>query len=91
MFLSKKDTPKQFLGMYYAGLLNLAVCYFNLYMYNINGGMWLTLVSVILSLGVVITIFTLIKRKTTEILWNKLTKSADADNDDTTAPSIKVI
>ena len=74
MFLSKKDTPKQFTGMYYAGLLNLTVCYFNLYMYNINGGSWLTFVAVCVSIGATITIFTIIKKKAAEILWTKLTK-----------------
>lgn len=81
MFLSKKDTPKGFNGMWYAGALNLAVCYFNIIMYNLNGGQTMTLVSCTFSLIVSIIIFTFIKRMTTQMLWDRLTKASKSGED----------
>ena len=73
MLLSKKETPKQFMGMYYAGILNLAVGMFNAFNYAI-GAYFFTWICACLSVGVAITIFMVIRRKTLDMTWAKLTE-----------------
>lgn len=73
MFLSKKDTPPQFTGMWYAGLLNIGVSMMNLSIY-VLGGTGFALLTTCVSLGAAIFMFWLIKRKTQEILWDNLTQ-----------------
>jgi len=77
MLLSKKDTPKEFMGMYYAGVLNLAVGMFNAFNYAV-GGYFFMWICACLSVGIAITIFMVIKRKTHAITWAKLTKREES-------------
>lgn len=78
MFLSKKDVPRQYIPMWYAGLLNLGVCYFNLGMYHVYSSTgWLTMLGICISLITTIVIFTTIKNKTSKMLWDKLTKKSN--------------
>jgi len=72
--LSKKDTPKQFLGMWYSGLLNLVIGSMNLYLF-VLAGTWFTLFASCISISVAIFIFVMIKRKTQVILMNSLTRA----------------
>ena len=74
MLLSKKDTPAQFIGMWYAGLLNLVVTLSNLGLYFF-GHSWTNLILACFSLMVTVVIFVVIKRQTRKILWEKLTES----------------
>ena len=71
MLLSKKDTPSQFIPMWYSGVFNLVIAMINLSIYNM-GGTWITLFTACLTLSVAVYVFMLIKRKTQEILWKKL-------------------
>ena len=89
MFLDKKDIPAGFIPMWYAGIANLAVCYVNLIVYNLNGGLWLTLFSSCISFAVVIGMFVLIKHKTQTMMWKALSKKSANDSSEdrcTTAP-----
>ena len=62
--------------MYYAGILNLLVGMLNAGIYTQNGYL-MSLCCACMSVGVGITIFVIIKRKTQAILWDKLTKTED--------------
>ena len=81
MFLNKKNTPKVYHGMFYAGLLNLAVSYFNLYLYYVNGSA-LSLLACILSLVVCVVVLTYIKRQAQQMLWEKLQQPSRTGMDD---------
>ena len=89
MLLSKKDIPKGYIPMWYAGIANIAVCYVNLVVYNLNDGYWLTLFSACISLAAAVGMFMIIKNKTRIMMWKALTKkSVDNVSEDscTTAP-----
>lgn len=75
MLLSKKDTPKQYHGMWWAGVLNLFVSAVNLSIY-VMGGSFLSLMTTCFSLTVAIVLFIVIKYKARAMLWDSLTREA---------------
>ena len=85
MFLNKKDIPNGYIPMWYAGIVNLVVCYVNLVVYNLNGGYWGTLFASCISLVVAIGMFMIIKNKTRIIMWKTLSNRSEEDKC-TTAP-----
>ena len=71
MLLNKKDIPKQFMGMYYAGMINLVAAGFNTAIYHF-GGTWVSLVCALVSLAAGVTIHLVIKHKVQAMLWAKI-------------------
>lgn len=76
--LAKKDTPKKYIVMYYAVVLNLAICYFNLFIGNP--------VSAVFSLVVAIGVGVFIKHLTHKELWDKLTQGGSNTFSGTDSP-----
>ena len=88
MFLSKKDTPPGFQGMWYAGVANLAVCCLNTLILYLNPSIYQFIIAV-LPLITAIVVFTAIKRRTGAMMWAKLAKGIkNADGTKTTTAPI---
>lgn len=72
MFLSKKNIPAAFVGMWWAGVMNIITSMMNLATFVFITQSWLSLFCSIVSLVVAVVIFVAIRRMTAKMLWDKL-------------------